>query len=142
MSDYGERRYPMAVAALLECDNYTDAAKRAGINVRTLHRWLERPEFRRLYNRAWRDALRHAAARLAGKANAAADVLLAELGNADPSIRLRAVNGLVNFLARFAPEDDLEERVAELEEKLKALATPAGPKPNTSWISNGHEAHN
>jgi hypothetical protein len=65
------RKQEDAIAALLTQRNVEEAARAAGISVRTLLRWLKLPEFQTAYRQARRDAFGQATARLQQGASAA-----------------------------------------------------------------------
>jgi hypothetical protein len=66
------RKQEDAIAALLTQRNVEEAARAAGIGVRTLLRWLKLPEFQSAYRQARRDAFGQAIARLQQGTSAAA----------------------------------------------------------------------
>jgi hypothetical protein len=68
------RKQEDAIAALLTQRNVEEAARAAGIGVRTLLRWLKLPEFQSAYRQARRDAFGQAIARLQQGTSAAATV--------------------------------------------------------------------
>src|ERR1700681_4321921 len=70
------RKQEDAIAALLTQRNVEDAARAAGIGVRTLLRWLKIPEFQKAYRDARRAAFGQAVARLQQGTSAAATTLL------------------------------------------------------------------
>ena len=58
------RKQEETIAALLSQRNLGEAAKAAGISMRTLMRWLKLPEFQAAYREARRMAYSHAVAKL------------------------------------------------------------------------------
>jgi len=58
------RKQEDAIAALLTQRNVEEAARAAGIGVRTLLRWLKLPEFQSSYRQARRDVFGQAIARV------------------------------------------------------------------------------
>ena len=60
-----------AIAALLSQRNIEEAAKTAGISIRTMLRWLKVPEFQTAYREARRAAYSQAVAKLQQGATAA-----------------------------------------------------------------------
>ena len=66
------RKQEEAIAALLTQRNVEEAARAAGIGVRTLLRWLKLPELQNAYRQARREAFSQAVARLQQGTSAAA----------------------------------------------------------------------
>lgn len=112
------RKQEEAIAALLSQRSVEDAARVAGIGTRTLLRWLKLPEFQSAYRQARRDAFGQAVARLQQATSAAAATLLKIM--VDPStpasVRVRAADSVFNHSAKAIEIEDIEERVAALEQ--------------------------
>ena len=105
------------IAALLTQRNLDEAAKAAGISMRTLMRWLKLPEFQAAYREARRSAYSQAVAKLQQGATAAATTLLkVMLDQRTPaSVKVRAAECVMNHSSRAIEIEDVEFRVAELE---------------------------
>ena|ERR1700692_2739912 len=115
------RKAQAAIAALLECPSLREAAENCGISERTLRRWLGNAEFEKEYRAARTRLLESALNLLTRKSLAAAETLV---GMADGSIspsapRLSAARAVVELAQKGAELQDLEERLAELEEYAK-----------------------
>lgn len=112
------RKQEDAIAALLTQRNIEEAAHAAGIGARTLLRWLKLPEFQSAYRQARRDAFGQAVARLQQATSAAAATLLKIM--VDPStpasVRVRAADSVFNHSAKAIEIEDIEARVAALEQ--------------------------
>jgi hypothetical protein len=120
------RKKEEAIAALLTQRNIEEAAKAAGIGLRTLLRWLQVPEFQTAYREARRAAFGQAVARLQQGTSAAATTLLKTM--IDPvtpaSVRVRAAEAIFNHAAKAIEIEDIEARVVALEaaaEEAKSL---------------------
>jgi hypothetical protein len=111
------RRQEETIAALLTQRNLDEAAKAAGISMRTLMRWLKLPEFQAAYREARRTAYSQAVARLQQGATAAATTLLkVMLDQGTPaSVKVRAAECVMNHSSKAIEIEDVEFRVAELE---------------------------
>jgi hypothetical protein len=94
------------------------AARAADISPRTLFRWLEMQEFKAAYLKARRNAFGHATARLQQASGAAASTLLKIMLDKDAptSSRLRAAESILSHGAKAIEIEDIEARVAALEE--------------------------
>jgi hypothetical protein len=112
------RKQEEAIAALLTHRNIEEAAGAAGIGARTLLRWLKIPEFQAAYRQARRDAFGQAVARLQQGTSAAATTLLKTLidPGTPPSVKVRAAEAIFNHAAKAIEIEDIEARVAALEQ--------------------------
>jgi hypothetical protein len=112
------RKQEDAIAALLTQRNVEEAARAAGIGVRTLLRWLKLPEFQAAYRQARREAFGQAVARLQQGTSAAATTLLKTM--IDPgtpaSVKVRAAEAIFNHAAKSIEIEDIEARLAALEQ--------------------------
>jgi hypothetical protein len=112
------RKQEEAIAALLTHRNIEEAAGAAGIGARTLLRWLKLPEFQNAYRQARREVYGQAVARLQQGTSAAAATLLKVM--IDPStpasVRVRAADSVFNHAAKAIEIEDIEARVAALEQ--------------------------
>jgi hypothetical protein len=111
------RKKEEAVAALLSHKSVEDAAHSIGLNVGTLLRWLQIPEFRAMYLKARREAVQQAVARLQ-QATGAASITVLKLmtdPNAPAAVRLRAAECVFEIAIKGIEIEDIEARVAELE---------------------------
>ena len=111
------RKQEQTIAALLTQRNLDEAAKAAGISMRTLMRWLKLPEFQTAYREARRTAYSQAVAKLQQGATAAATTLLkVMLDQGTPaSVKVRAAECVMNHSSKAVEIEDVEFRVAELE---------------------------
>ena len=116
------RKQEQTIAALLTQRNLDEAAKAAGISMRTLMRWLKLPEFRGAYREARRTAYSQAVAKLQQGAPAAATTLLkVMLDQTTPaSVKVRAAECVMSHSSKAIEIEDVEFRVAELERAAEA----------------------
>jgi len=112
------RKKEEAIIALLSQTGLEQAARAADISPRTLFRWLEMQEFKAAYLKARRNAFGHATARLQQASGAAASTLLKIMLDKDAptSSRLRAAESILSHGAKAIEIEDIEARVAALEE--------------------------
>ena len=106
--------------ALLDGANIQDAAAAAGVNRKTLGRWLTEPLFWKTYQLNSRRGLELAARRLTGKLDMAVDMLASvmEDDEAPPGVRLRAAQQVIEGSLKLLDVTDIQERLAALEERL------------------------
>ena len=121
-----DRKQEEAIAALLTHRNIEAAAGAAGIEARTLLRWLKLPEFQNAYRQARRKAFGQAIARLQqGSAAAASTLLKVMLDAATPhSTRVRAAESVLTHAAKAIEIEDMEARVTALEQAQAAASGP------------------
>jgi hypothetical protein len=123
------RKQEQAIAALMTQRNVDEAAKAAGVGVRTLWRWLKIPEFQAAYREARRTAFSQAIARLQQGGSAAATTLIKIM--VDPkepaAARVRAADCILSHGVRAIEIEDLAARLDQLE-RVAGLANSDGDK--------------
>jgi transposase-like protein len=112
------RKKEEAIVALLMQRNVDEAAKSVGITPSTLLRWMEVPEFATSYREARRRAFGQSIARLQQASTAAVSTLLKLMVDAStpPSVRVRAADSVLDHAKQAIEIEDVEVRVAALEE--------------------------
>ena len=107
-----------AIAALLTHRNHEEAAKAVGIGSATILRWQKEPEFKIAYREARRAAHGQSIARLQQATSAAVSTLLKVMvdANTPASTKVRAADSVLNHSAKAIELEDIEARVAELEQ--------------------------
>ncbi len=115
------RKKEAAIAALLSNRNFEEAARAAGISIATLTRWQKMPEFKADYREARRAAFGQAIARLQYGSSAAASTLLKIMvdPNSPASCRVRAADSVLDHTAKAIEIEDIEARVAAIEQSMK-----------------------
>ncbi len=93
-------------------------ARSAQVPPRTLYRWLQESEFDAAYRKARRAAYSQATARLQQATGAAVSTLLKIMvdQNTPPSTRVRAADTVLDHASRAIEIEDVEVRVAALEQ--------------------------
>jgi transposase-like protein len=112
------RKKDEAIAALLTQRNIEEAARSIGIAPNTLLRWMKEPEFDAAYREAKRAAFGQSIARLQQGTSAAATTLLKIMIDpaAPASVRVRAADSIFNHAAKAIEIEEIEARVAALEQ--------------------------
>ena len=98
--------------------SHADAARSAGVSVRTCQRRLPDPSFRRRVSRLRSALVEQAAGRLADAGSSAVDTLKELLTDRSASIRLSASRAILEHVCKLREAGELSERVEELEAKL------------------------
>jgi hypothetical protein len=124
MSGHGEkfgRRKELAIASLLASGTLAEAAAKCRIAQSTLRRWLENREFSRRYQLERSRMLEGAVNTLRREATSAAETLatISSDTNAPPSARVSAARSLLELVLRAAELQDVEERIAALEQVMR-----------------------
>ena len=111
-------RQRKAIAALLSSRNVQEAAQTANIGERTLYRWLaENTVFRAALYAAEGEAIDAATRRLLSLKDTAIDTLAEVIAAPEksPTGRLRAAQGVLDYLLKMRELRNLENRITELE---------------------------
>jgi transposase-like protein len=107
-----------AILALLSSRNVEEAARAAGVNQRTLYRWMKEPAFNAAYRAARRAAFAQSVGRLQQASSAAVSTLLKVM--IDPgtpaSTKVRAADSVLAHTIKAMETDDIEARVTLLEQ--------------------------
>lgn len=112
------RKREAAIAALLNADTVGAAAEAAGVNPKTLRRWLLDAEFRAAFGNAKAQMLDHALARLSAASSSATATLLAVCRDQDasPAARVTAARTVLELALKVRSEQEFEDRLRRLEE--------------------------
>lgn len=110
-----------ALEALLDGANIQTAADLAGVNRKTVTRWLGDPKFWKTYQVNSRASLELAARRLTGKLDAAVALLgnIMDDSDAPAGVRLRAAQQVIDGSLKLLEVADIQERLTALEERLE-----------------------
>lgn len=110
-----------AMEALLDGANVQGAADAAGVNRKTITRWLQDKVFWKLYQVNSRASLELAARRLAGNLDGAVELLTSVMDDEDApaGVRLRAAQQVIDGSLKLLEVADIQERLTALEERLE-----------------------
>lgn len=114
----------LAIELLAKGACHRDAASGAGVDKRTIQRWLEEPEFRDDITKFRTELLTSAAGMLCSAANNAVKVLDDLLKDGSSAIKLGAARAILDSVIRVRELTVVEGRVAELEQKLAGVRLP------------------
>ncbi len=107
---------------LAEGASHARAAKACGVNVRTVQRRLECPEFRKSVHDL-RNSMIHGTLGLLSKSSRkAAETLEALLKSESPAVQLGAARAILESLLRLRADSEFEARLAEMERRTAQLA--------------------
>ena len=119
------RKQEQAIAALLSEPTIAAAAERVGVGEVTLWRWLQREDFRVDYQRARRETVAQAIAAIQQASSEAVQALREIMvdSEAPASSRVSAAKTVLEFALKGAELEDIEKRVAVLEEAASLRRT-------------------
>ncbi|MHB2018692.1 MAG: hypothetical protein ACYCW6_17225 [Candidatus Xenobia bacterium] len=108
-----ERRYDLAIAALLTEPSLRDAATKAGVSERTLFRWQQTPLFRERFAAARRETVRQAIAKLQAISSKAVETLEAVMDDpeAPATAKVAAAKEILGTSIKAVEMEALEERL-------------------------------
>ncbi len=121
-----------ALQALLATTSIAAAAEEAGLNARTIKRYLAEPTFAQVYREQREIALQETVSALQSGGVAAVTALREALDTDDDNLRLRAARAVLDYLFKGV---ELERRVRETEDliaRIDALEAGSG-----AWGGNG-----
>lgn len=121
MADFYEkltRKQQDAIVALLSTRSVEEAARTCNTPPRTLFRWLRERDFAAAYREAKRDAFGQSIARLHHMTSAAVSTLGKVMLDAatPPAVKVRAADSILNHTKNAIETEDIEARLAELEQ--------------------------
>jgi hypothetical protein len=112
-----------AIAALLSTKNVAEAASKADVGGRTLHRWIaEDAMFKAALSAAESELIDGATRRLLQYQDAAITVIASIMLDKErpSSVRLRAATAVVDYMLKLRELRNIEERLTALEEAYAA----------------------
>jgi hypothetical protein len=120
------RRHEAAIASLLLCRTNEEAARAAGVDPRTLRRWMERPEFRQKLHEARRENFGRESAKLQQGVGAAVTILRRTMlnDNVKESLKVAVAKFVIESAQKSLEIETLEHRISELERRLGDGAEP------------------
>ncbi len=104
---------------------FTEAAERAGISPRTIHRWMNDPAFREEYEQQRDEAAAIARAALRALMLDAVAVLAERLDTEDPQERVRAAKTILSFDTKTAAVDSNRKVVNHINRIMAQIAEEA-----------------
>lgn len=115
LSRYSEH----AISALLTYPTVSAAAQSISVCPKTLCRWMQDPEFSEQFREARREVMRFTTAKLQMAASQAVDELVEVMKNKSTPAgsRVAAARTILEMATRATEQEDLEVRVAHLEEQ-------------------------
>jgi hypothetical protein len=127
MAHRGRHHADDALILALACGATVEsAAQKAGVGVRTAHRRLSDPDFKRKLNEFRTDMVRRTASLLTAGATEAVKTLVSlQQGSTPPAVRLGAARALIELGVRLRESAELHERITALEAQVELNQTQA-----------------
>ena len=124
MSGHGSKmgqKKEEAILRLLSARSVEDAARSIGVSSKTLFRWLKKPEFEVAYRQARKEMWLQAMARLQQGLGPAVTTILRVMVDpaVPPATKVKAASCVMNLVANWMVDEELEARVAGLERALE-----------------------
>ncbi len=111
-------RQKRALPILASASSIAEAARLSDVGRRTLHRWLNDPDFRDELARLHKDAADLARSQLQSVMLQAVLALADSLQDPNPEIRLRAIRTALNYSVKVNDIESLREELQTLEDSL------------------------
>ena len=123
MTDNLTPRQRKAVESLLTTGDISQAAKAAGVSRETLYRWMRQEDFTAALQEAERQALESLSRALVSLGSQATETLQAAMSDtkSPAGARVRAADIVLARLLQLRELVTLEERVTELEDRLRKV---------------------
>jgi transposase-like protein len=120
-----ERKKEEAIVALLTHRTIEEAARSIGVDPKTLFRWMKEPEFDAGYRAAKRGAYSQSIARLHHLSSAAVSMLGKVMldPSTPPATKVRAADSILDHTAKAIEIEEIEARVAALEQAASGKPT-------------------
>lgn len=112
------KKQELAIIALLESATQSDAARKTGVNIATLWRWQQEPEFQRAYRAARRQLVETAQTELQKACADAVSTLKEKLQSDHDGTAVRAAGLILDKAIQAIELTELEERLAAIESRL------------------------
>jgi hypothetical protein len=112
-----------ALVCLLSEPTATEAAKKAGVGLTTLMRWLNEEDFSNAFHTARGQLLDAALAKLQGASGAAVDTLrtLMEREDVPPAARISAARSILDLGMKLREQLEIGERLEAIEQMLELM---------------------
>ncbi len=111
-------RQRKAIPFIVSSPTYTEGCKKAKVNKTTLYKWLKEPEFKAELDRQRDEIAAEAFGVLSQSLTKAVEVLVGLLDNKDDRLKRLAAKDVFDFIIRHKENEDLNERLTEIENQM------------------------
>ena len=106
------------IPKIVTSPTYTEGCKRAKVNRTTFYEWLKIPEFKAELDRQRDEIAAEAFGVLSQSLTQAVEALVGLLDNKDDRLKRLAAKDVIDFIIRHKENEDLDERLKEVERRL------------------------
>ncbi len=107
-----------AIPKIVTSPTYTEGCKKAKVNRTTFYEWLKKPEFKAELDRQRDEIAAEAFGVLSQGLTQAVEALVGLLDNKDDRLKRLAAKDVIDFIIRHKENEDLDERLTEVENRL------------------------
>jgi hypothetical protein len=107
-----------AIPVIVASPTYSEGCKKAKINRTTFYKWLKIPEFKAELDRQRDEIAAEAFGVLSQGLTKAAETLVGLLDSKDSRLKRLAAKDVIDFIIRHKENEDLDERLKEVEKIL------------------------
>ncbi len=107
-----------AIPKIVTSPTYTEGCKKAKVNRTTFYTWLKKPEFKGELDRQRDEIAAEAFGVLSQGLTRAVETLVGLLDNKDDRLKRLAAKDVIDFIIRHKENEDLDERLKEVEKRL------------------------
>ena len=107
-----------ALPHIVSSPTYTEGCKKAKINKATFYKWIKEPEFKAELDRQRDEIAAEAFGVLLQSLTQAVEALVSLLNNKDNRLKRLAAKDVIDFIIRHKENEDLDERLKEVEKLL------------------------
>ena len=107
-----------AIPIIVTSPTYSQACKKAKVNRTTFYEWLKIPEFKAELDRQRNEIAAEAFGVLSQSLTQAVEALVGLLKNKDNRLKRLAAKDVIDFIIRHKENEDLNERLKEVEKLL------------------------
>ena len=107
-----------AIPLIVTSPTHTKGCKRAKVNRTTFYKWLKDPAFKAELDLQRRQIAAEAFGVLSQSLTKAVETLVGLLDSGDKRLGRLAAKDIIDFIIRHKENEELEQRIAEIEQKL------------------------
>ncbi len=107
-----------AIPVIVTSPTYTEGCEKAKLNRTTFYEWLKNPEFKAELDRQRDEVAAEAFGVLSQGLTKAVEALVGLLDNTDNRLKRLAAKDIIDFIIRHKENEDLDERLTEVENRL------------------------
>jgi hypothetical protein len=107
-----------AIPVIVTSSTYTEGCEKAKLNRTTFYEWLKNPEFKTELDRQRQEIAEEAFGILSQSLTKAVETLVGLLNHTDDRLKRLAANDVIDYILKHKEVEDLEKRIAAIEERL------------------------